>query len=156
MLTVSQSGSLVIPPSNLVRSISIIKEQPREVGQLAQGHSAGHWQSLHWKLQSPLLWQALALTPLERVTPNRFSCEVGIWTLNVLRGENCEGLELKELLVQLETGARYWKLKMLLKGGELEDVLFLRKWEKCSLKNRTVKSRDVCRKSISVALGDEK
>lgn len=59
----------MIPPSNLVRSISIIKEQLREVGQLAQGHSAGHWQSLHWHLQSPLLGQALVLTPLERVTP---------------------------------------------------------------------------------------
>lgn len=32
----------MIPHSNLIRSISIIKEQLREVGQLAQGHSAVH------------------------------------------------------------------------------------------------------------------
>lgn len=78
ILTISQSGWLVFPLNNLVRSITIIVEQPREVGQLAQGHSAGHWQSLisnfrahycdkawHWFLQEG--WPLIT-----------FFCKVGI------------------------------------------------------------------------------
>lgn len=51
----------MIPPSNFVRPISIIKEQLREVGQFAQGHSAGHLLAKPALAPSELLGQALVL-----------------------------------------------------------------------------------------------